>query len=62
VALSAERPDFGYCNPACTYGARPRGWWRTPVQLYVFDLQHPGPESLLGLRYYERRARLQFTG
>ena len=34
----------------------------TPVQLYLFDLLHHGPDSLLGLPYTERRARLKDLG
>ena len=34
----------------------------TPVQLYLFDLLHHGPDSLLGLPYDGRRDRLVALG
>ena len=34
----------------------------TPVQLYLFDLLHHGPDSLLGRPYTERRDRLEALG
>ena len=35
---------------------------QTPVQLYLFDLLHHGPDSLLGLPYTGRRDRLEALG
>ncbi len=35
---------------------------RVPVQYYVFDLLHQGQDSLLGLPYTQRRARLEKLG
>jgi bifunctional non-homologous end joining protein LigD len=63
VALRAGRPDFGMLqsrihvrHPAA------RLVQAIPVQLYVFDLLYRGEESLLGLPYTERRARLEDLG
>jgi bifunctional non-homologous end joining protein LigD len=63
VALHAGRPDFGLLQSRMGV-RRPasRLTGAIPVQLYVFDLLHAGGQSLLGLPYTERRARLDGLG
>ncbi len=60
VALRGGRPDFGALQSRIHVRQPPaRLVEDTPVQLYLFDLLHHGPESLLGLPYTERRDRLE---
>ena len=63
VALHEGRPDFGVLQSRM-HVRRPRARRidSVPVQLYVFDLLHRGEDSLLGLPYTERRARLEDLG
>ena len=63
VALRDGRPDFGLLqsrmhvqHPDATLLRR------VPVQYYVFDLLHQGPDPLLGLPYTQRRERLAELG
>ena len=50
VALRAGRPDFGALQSRMHVRRPPaRLIDGTPVQLYLFDLLHHGPDSLLGL-------------
>jgi len=63
VALRAGRPDFGALQSRMHVRRPPaRLTGETPVQLYLFDLLHHGPDSLLGLPYTERRDRLEELG
>ena len=63
VALHAGRPDFGVLQSRMHVRRRAaRLIDSIPVQLYVFDLLHSGDRPLLGLRYTERRARLEDLG
>src|SRR5579859_6162669 len=63
VALRAGRPDFGLLQTRMHVRQPPASLVReTPVQLYVFDLLHRGGESLLGVGYTGRRARLEDLG
>jgi bifunctional non-homologous end joining protein LigD len=63
VALRAVRPDFGALQSRMHVRRPPaRLIEDTPVQLYLFDLLHHGPDSLLGLPYTERRDRLEALG
>ena len=54
VALRGGRPDFGALQSR-VHARRPpaRLAEDTPLQLYLFDLLHHGPDSLLGLPYAE---------
>ena len=63
VALRGGRPDFGLLQSRM-HVLRPDAGLvrRAPVQYYVFDLLHQGEDSLLGLPYTERRARLEALG
>ena len=63
VALHRGRPDFGVLQSRM-HVRRPRArlLGSVPVQLYVFDLLYRGEDSLLGLPYTERRARLEDLG
>jgi len=63
VALHEGRPDFGVLQSRMNV-RRPRARLidSVPVQLYVFDLLYRGEDSLLGLPYTERRARLEDLG
>jgi bifunctional non-homologous end joining protein LigD len=63
VALRGGRPDFGLLQSRM-HVRRPaaRLVEGAPVQLYLFDLLHHGQDSLLGLPYTERRARLEDLG
>ena len=63
VALYEGRPDFGVLQSRM-HVRRPRARLinSVPVQLYVFDLLYRGEDSLLGLSYTERRARLEDLG
>ena len=63
VALRDGRPDFGALQSRM-HVRRPtaRLIGQTPVQLYLFDLLHHGPDSLLGLPYTGRRDRLEALG
>jgi hypothetical protein len=63
VALHEGRPDFGVLQSRM-HVRRPRARLidSVPVQLYVFDLLYRGEDSLLGLPYTERRARLEDLG
>ena len=63
VALHGGRPDFGVLQSRM-HVRRPRARLigSVPVQLYVFDLLYRGEDSLLGLPYTERRARLEDLG
>jgi bifunctional non-homologous end joining protein LigD len=63
VALRAGRPDFGRLQSRM-HVRQPsaRLVEGTPVQLYLFDLLYHGQDSLLGLPYTERRARLADLG
>ena len=63
VALRAGRPDFGALQSR-VHARRPpaRLTGETPVQLYLFDLLHHGPDSLPGLPCAGRRDRLQAPG
>ena len=63
VALHEGRPDFGVLQSRM-HVRRPRARLidSVPVQLYVFDLLYRGEDSLLGLPYTERRARLEGLG
>ena len=63
VALHDGRPDFGVLQSRM-HVRRPRARLidSVPVQLYVFDLLYRGEDSLLGLPYTERRARLEDLG
>ena len=63
VALHERRPDFGVLQSRM-HVRRPRARLidSVPVQLYVFDLLYRGEDSLLGLPYTERRARLEDLG
>ncbi len=63
VALHGGRPDFGLLQSRM-HVLRPDDGLvrRAPVQYYVFDLLHQGEDSLLGLPYTERRARLEALG
>ncbi len=56
VALRAGRPDLHVRRPPAQLVED------IPVQLYVFDLLHHGPDSLLGLPYDGRRDRLEALG
>ena len=50
VALRAGLPDFGALQSRMHVRRQPsRLIDGTPVQLYLFDLLHRGPDSLLGL-------------
>ena len=63
VALRAGRPDFGALQSRMHVRRPPaRLTGETPVQLYLFDLLHHGPDSLLGLPYTGRRDRLEELG
>ena len=63
VALHEGRPDFGVLQSRMQVRRpRPRLIDSVPVQLYVFDLLYRGEDSLLGLPYTERRARLEDLG
>jgi len=63
VALRAGRPDFGLLQTRMHVRQPPASLVReAPVQLYVFDLLHRGGESLLGVGYTGRRARLEDLG
>ncbi len=63
VALRAGRPDFGALQSRMHVRRPPaRLIDETPVQLYLFDLLHHGPDSLLGLPYTGRRDRLEDLG
>ncbi len=63
VALRAGRPDFGALQSRMHVRRPPaRLTGETPVQLYLFDLLHHGPDSLLGLPYTARRDRLEALG
>ena len=63
VALHAGRPDFGALQSRMHVRHPPaRLIEDSPVQLYLFDLLHHGPDSLLGLPYTERRDRLEQLG
>jgi bifunctional non-homologous end joining protein LigD len=60
VALRDGRPDFGLLQTRMHVRQPPAGLVReAPVQLYVFDLLYHGVESLLAVRYTERRAGLE---
>ncbi len=63
VALRGGRPDFGLLQSRM-HVQQPDDTLlrRAPVQFYVFDLLHQGQESLLGLPYTQRRARLEALG
>jgi bifunctional non-homologous end joining protein LigD len=63
VALHGGRPDFGLLQSRM-HVLRPDDGLvrRAPVQYYVFDVLHQGEDSLLGLPYTERRARLEALG
>ncbi len=63
VALHEGRPDFGVLQSRM-HVRRPRARLidSVPVQLYVFDLLYRCGDSLLGLPYTERRARLEDLG
>ena len=63
VALRAGRPDFGLLQSRM-HVLRPDDTLlrRAPVQYYVFDLLYQGQDSLTGLPYTERRARLEELG
>ena len=60
MALRAGRPDFGPLQSRM-HVRRPttRLVQEAPVQLYLFDLLHQGPDSLLELPNTQRRARLE---
>ena len=63
VALRGGRPDFGALQSRRHVRRPPaRLVQDTPVQLYLFDLLHHGPNSLLGLPYTGRRDRLEELG
>ena len=63
VARRAGRPDFGALQSRMHIRRPPaRLVDETPAQLYLFDLLHYGPDSLLGLPYTERRDRLEELG
>ena len=60
VALRAGRPNFGLLQSRMHVQQPDDKLIRAaPVQYYVFDLLHEGPESLLDQPYTERRARLE---
>jgi len=63
VALRAGRPDFGLLQSRM-HVRRPSARLvdGAPVQLYLFDLLYHGEESVLGLPYTGRRARLEDLG
>jgi bifunctional non-homologous end joining protein LigD len=63
VALRDGRPNFGLLQSRM-HVQQPddRLLRRVPVQYYVFDLLHEGQDSLLGLPYTQRRARLETLG
>jgi DNA ligase D len=63
VALRRGRPDLGALQSRMHLRHPPaRLIEAAPVQLYLFDLLHHGPDSLLGLPYTARRARLEDLG
>ena len=63
VSLRGGRPDFGALQSRMHVRRPPaRLIEDTPVQLYLFDLLHHGPDSLLGLLYTGRRDRLEELG
>ena len=63
VALRGGRPDFGVLQSRMHVRRPPaRLVEDAPVQLYLFDLLHHGPDSLLGLPYTGRRDRLEDLG
>ena len=63
VALRAGRPDFGALQSRMHVRRPPaRLVEDIPVQLYLFDLLHHGPDSLLGLPYDGRRDGLEALG
>ena len=63
VALRGGRPDFGALQSRMHVRRPPaRLTGETPVQLYLFDLLHHGPDSLLGLPCTGRRDRLEELG
>ena len=63
VALRGGRPDFGALQSRRHVRRPPaRLVQDTPVQLYLFDLLHHGPNSLLGLPCTGRRDRLEELG
>jgi bifunctional non-homologous end joining protein LigD len=63
VALRDGRPDFALLQSRM-HVLRPGDELlrRAPVQIYVFDLLYQGADSLLGLPYTDRRARLEELG
>ena len=63
VALRGSPPDFGALRSRMHVRRPPaRLTEETPVQLYLFDLLHGGPDSLLGLPCTGRRDRLEELG
>jgi bifunctional non-homologous end joining protein LigD len=63
VALRDGRPNFGLLQSRMHVQQPDDALLRrVPVQYYVFDLLHQGQDSLLGLPYTQRRARLETLG
>jgi hypothetical protein len=63
VTLRDGRPDFGLLQSRMhVQQPEDKLLRRAPVQYYVFDLLHQGQDSLLGLPYTQRRARLEALG
>ena len=64
VSARTRAVRSSFCPAALAHSGRPpaRLTGETPVQLYLFDLLHHGPDSLLGLPCTGRRDRLQVLG